>query len=254
MTAAGRATSSTRARTASPTTCWPRGWGAMPSGPRSPATSRARTTWRSTCTTAPSTWSRCSARGRRGSPRSTSTTATSPASCSTCSTTPAPPPSSSARHWRRRLPPSSRTFPACARSCRWPTAAVTPCCPARSGTTTRSPPPRPRARRTTRADDLYILYTGGTTGMPKGVLWRNGDAMVECFGASPTARTVADFVAEATTGMRALSRRRSCTARGTGSRSVCCSAAAPCTSSTARSASTPPPCGASSSVNGSSPC
>ena len=25
-------------------------------------------------------------------------------------------------------------------------------------------------------------YTGGTTGMPKGVLWRNGDAMIECFG------------------------------------------------------------------------
>ncbi|NCY15884.1 MAG: acyl-CoA synthetase [Actinobacteria bacterium] len=24
-------------------------------------------------------------------------------------------------------------------------------------------------------DDLYILYTGGTTGMPKGVLWRQGD-------------------------------------------------------------------------------
>jgi 3-oxocholest-4-en-26-oate---CoA ligase len=47
------------------------------------------------------------------------------------------------------------------------------------------------------ADDLYILYTGGTTGMPKGVLWRNGDAMVECFGGSPTARTVEDFVNEA---------------------------------------------------------
>ena len=24
-------------------------------------------------------------------------------------------------------------------------------------------------------DDLYILYTGGTTGMPKGVLWRQAD-------------------------------------------------------------------------------
>src|SRR3546814_11993107 len=28
-------------------------------------------------------------------------------------------------------------------------------------------------------DDLYILYTGGTTGMPKGVLWRQADIFVE---------------------------------------------------------------------------
>lgn len=53
-------------------------------------------------------------------------------------------------------------------------------------------------------DDLYILYTGGTTGMPKGVMWRNADAMIECFGGSSTARTVDEFVAEATTGLRAL--------------------------------------------------
>jgi acyl-CoA synthetase (AMP-forming)/AMP-acid ligase II len=54
------------------------------------------------------------------------------------------------------------------------------------------------------ADDLYMLYTGGTTGMPKGVMWRNGDAMVECFGGSQTATTVDEFVAEANTGLHAL--------------------------------------------------
>jgi fatty-acyl-CoA synthase len=54
------------------------------------------------------------------------------------------------------------------------------------------------------ADDLYILYTGGTTGMPKGVLWRNGDAMVECFGGSKTATRLDEFVAEASVGLRAL--------------------------------------------------
>ena len=49
-------------------------------GPRD----RPGRTWRSTCTTATSTSSGCSARSRRGSPRSTSTTATSPRSCGTC--------------------------------------------------------------------------------------------------------------------------------------------------------------------------
>ena len=53
-------------------------------------------------------------------------------------------------------------------------------------------------------DDLYILYTGGTTGMPKGVLWRNADAVVECFGGSKTSRTIEEFVAEATGNFRAL--------------------------------------------------
>ena len=31
-------------------------------------------------------------------------------------------------------------------------------------------------------DDLYVLYTGGTTGMPKGVLWRQHDIFVTSFG------------------------------------------------------------------------
>ena len=53
-------------------------------------------------------------------------------------------------------------------------------------------------------DDLYMLYTGGTPGMPKGVMWRNGDAMVECFGGSRSAQTVDEFVAEADTGLQAL--------------------------------------------------
>ncbi|MGH9090565.1 MAG: acyl-CoA synthetase [Acidimicrobiales bacterium] len=31
-------------------------------------------------------------------------------------------------------------------------------------------------------DDLYVLYTGGTTGMPKGVLWRQHDIFVAAMG------------------------------------------------------------------------
>ena len=34
-------------------------------------------------------------------------------------------------------------------------------------------------------DDLYILYTGGTTGMPKGVLWRQHDIFMSAMGGRP---------------------------------------------------------------------
>jgi 3-oxocholest-4-en-26-oate---CoA ligase len=41
-------------------------------------------------------------------------------------------------------------------------------------------PDRPDVDRS--PDDLYILYTGGTTGMPKGVLWRQADIYVGALG------------------------------------------------------------------------
>jgi fatty-acyl-CoA synthase len=53
-------------------------------------------------------------------------------------------------------------------------------------------------------DDLYILYTGGTMGRPKGVLWRQGDAFTECFGGVRTATSLDDVVAAATTQLQSL--------------------------------------------------
>ena len=43
-----------------------------------------------------------------------------------------------------------------------------------------APPTRDFGPRS--GDDLYILYTGGTTGMPKGVMWRQEDVFFGAFG------------------------------------------------------------------------
>jgi len=46
-------------------------------------------------------------------------------------------------------------------------------------------------------DDLYILYTGGTTGMPKGVLWRQEDVFRAALAPRSTPATLEALVARA---------------------------------------------------------
>ena len=61
------------------------------------------------------------------------------------------------------------------------------CCRGAVATRTPSPRPPPAAPAGLSPDDLYILYTGGTTGMPKGVLWRQADFLASA-SASPRHR------------------------------------------------------------------
>jgi fatty-acyl-CoA synthase len=54
-------------------------------------------------------------------------------------------------------------------------------------------------------DDLYVLYTGGTTGMPKGVLWRQEDIFLAAMGGPTPPRTLEGVVERARAGgLRAL--------------------------------------------------
>ncbi|MCO8127083.1 AMP-binding protein [Acidimicrobiia bacterium EGI L10123] len=43
-------------------------------------------------------------------------------------------------------------------------------------------------------DSLYLLYTGGTTGMPKGVMWRNDDLLLVLNDGAPRARKLPEDV------------------------------------------------------------
>lgn len=55
-------------------------------------------------------------------------------------------------------------------------------------------------------DDLYIIYTGGTTGMPKGVLWKQSDILIATLGGrrggGNIMQTLDQYVARAVTGDR----------------------------------------------------
>ena len=58
------------------------------------------------------------------------------------------------------------------------------------------------------ADDLYMLYTGGTTGMPKGVLWRQGDILASALGGRDRDGEVLTSLADFANRARAIQPRR----------------------------------------------
>jgi 3-oxocholest-4-en-26-oate---CoA ligase len=65
---------------------------------------------------------------------------------------------------------------------------------------------KPDPPRDLSPDDLYILYTGGTTGMPKGVLWRQEDIYLAAMGGPMPERTLEGLAAKAkaSSGVRSM--------------------------------------------------
>ncbi len=51
----------------------------------------------------------------------------------------------------------------------------------------------PAPARAWSPDDLYVLYTGGTTGMPRGVLWRQADIFVAALGGRSASGEIGSF-------------------------------------------------------------
>jgi acyl-CoA synthetase (AMP-forming)/AMP-acid ligase II len=65
-----------------------------------------------------------------------------------------------------------------------------------------SEPDGPWAARDPEGDDLVLLYTGGTTGMPKGVMWRNDDLYTALWVSSRPGTQPTDPAAAARAGKR----------------------------------------------------